>query len=79
MTAPGPSELGRSVVVQPGGDVPSAWAECDRVVVDPALLSDPDQLLATVNDLQRRYVRRVPTVIELGVDNSELSEPESTD
>ena len=78
MTAPGPSELGRSVVVHPGGDIPSAWAECDRMVVGPALFSNRAQLLATVNDLQRRYVRRVPTVIELGVDNTELSEPEST-
>ena len=78
MIAPGPSELGRSVVVYPGGDIPSAWAECDRVVVGPELFSDGDQLLATVNDLQRRYVRRVRTVIELGVDNTELSEPEST-
>ena len=78
MTAPGPSELGRSVVVGPGGDIPSAWAECDRVVVGPALFSNRAQLLVTVNDLQRRYVRRVPTVIELGVDNTELSEPEST-
>jgi DNA helicase-2/ATP-dependent DNA helicase PcrA len=67
------------VVVDPGGDVPSAWVECDRILVGPAVLSDPDQLLATVNDLQRRYVRRFPTVIELGVDSSELSEPESTD
>ena len=78
MTAPGPSELGRSVVVHSGGDIPSGWAECERVVVGPALFSDRDQLLAAVNDLQRRYVRRVPTVIELGVDNTELSEPEST-
>ncbi len=48
------------------------------MVVGPALFSNRAQLLATVNDLQRRYVRRVPTVIELGVDNTELSEPEST-
>jgi len=78
VTAPGPSELGRSVVVHPGGNIPSAWAECERVVVGSAVFSNHDQQLATVNDLQRRYVRRVPTVIELGVDNTELSEHEST-
>ncbi|MFB3109730.1 MAG: UvrD-helicase domain-containing protein, partial [Acidimicrobiia bacterium] len=47
-------------------------------MVGPALFSNRAQLLVTVNDLQRLYVRRVPTVIELGVDNTELSEPEST-
>jgi ATP-dependent DNA helicase UvrD/PcrA len=78
VTSPGPAELGRSVVVVPGGEVPSAWTDCDRVVVSSALLADPDQLSGMVNDLQRRYVRRIPTVFELGVSDTELNTPEST-
>ena len=78
VTSPGPDELGRSVVVAPGGEVPPAWADCDRVPVGYSLLADPDRLLGVVNDLQRRYVQRIPTVLELGVSDVELNAPEST-
>ena len=78
VTSPGPEELGRSVVVGPGGEVPPAWADCDRVPIESALLADPDRLLGVINNLQRRYVRRTPTVFEVGVADVELSTPEST-
>jgi len=78
VTFPGPAELGRSVVVGPGGEVPSAWEDCDRVAVGPALFADPNQLADVVNDLQRRYVLRIPTVFEMGVSDTELTTPEST-
>ena len=78
VTSPGPEELGRSVVVGPDGEVPSPWADCDRVSIGSALLADPDQLLDVVSDLQRRYVRRIPTVFEAGVSDTELNTPEST-
>jgi DNA helicase-2/ATP-dependent DNA helicase PcrA len=79
VTAPGPTELGRSVVVGPGAPVPSAWADADRVPIDSVVLADPVRLAETVTDLHRRYVRRTPTVFELGVAQDELVTPETTD
>ncbi|MET0696550.1 MAG: UvrD-helicase domain-containing protein, partial [Acidimicrobiia bacterium] len=79
MTAPGPSLLGRSVVVGPGSPAPSAWSDADRIRIDAALLADPDRLLSTVDDAQRRYVKRLPTVFELAVAPDELSRVETTD
>ncbi|MGH8941376.1 MAG: ATP-dependent helicase, partial [Acidimicrobiia bacterium] len=79
MTAPGPSLLGRSVVVGPGSPAPSAWSDADRIRIDAALLADPDRLHSTVDDAQRRYVERLPTVFELDVAPDELSRVETTD
>ncbi len=79
MTAPGPALLGRSVVVGPGSPAPSAWADADRIVIDAALLADAERLLVTVNDVQSRYVRRIPTVYELDVAPEELSRTETSD
>lgn len=78
MTYPGPIELGRSVIIGPEDETPSPWVGCDRIVIAPDLLSEADQLASTVGELQRRYVRRDPIVIELSVLDSALSEPEST-
>lgn len=47
--------------------------------IDPALLADPDRLAETVEDAQRRYVHRVPTVYELDVSPDELGAAETTD
>ena len=79
VSAPGPIKLGRSVVVDPNVDVPPAWAECDRIRIGQDLIVDPVQLLVTVNDVQRRYVQRIPTVFELSVADNELRALESTD
>lgn len=77
MTAPGPSQLGRSVVVLPGRSAPSEWRDAERIVIDQTLLADPEALAATVASVQHRYVLREPTVFELGIDPVELSEPET--
>ncbi|HVR77356.1 MAG TPA: hypothetical protein VMS99_03080, partial [Acidimicrobiia bacterium] len=79
MTAPGHSELGRSVVVGPGAPTPTAWTGADRIRIDMVLLSDPPRLAAVVADLQRRYVRRTPTVYEMEVEPGELTTRETTE
>lgn len=77
VTAPGPPQLGRSVVVGPGEAPPGPWAGAARVRIDRALLDEtPPRLAATVADLQRQYVARIPTVFELAVDADELSRVE---
>ena len=67
------------MVVGPGSPAPSAWSDADRIRIDAALLADPDRLLSTVDDAQRRYVERLPTVFELDVAPDELSRVETTD
>jgi DNA helicase II / ATP-dependent DNA helicase PcrA len=67
------------VVVGPGAPAPLAWAEAGRVLIDSALLTDPGRLAETVNDVQCRYVRRVPTVYELDAAPKELAGAETTD
>ncbi|MGH8914724.1 MAG: ATP-dependent DNA helicase UvrD2 [Acidimicrobiia bacterium] len=78
MAAPGPLELGRSVVVGPGATTPRQWADADRVRIDSGLLADPDRLLETVHDVQRRYVLRAPTVFELDIAPDELAVAETS-
>ncbi len=75
---PGPRELGRSVVIGSGDETPTPWVGCDRVVIDSDLLAEADRLASTVDDIQRRYVRREPTVFELCVPDTALNTPEST-
>ncbi|HSJ85358.1 MAG TPA: ATP-dependent DNA helicase UvrD2 [Acidimicrobiia bacterium] len=79
MTAPGPAQLGRSVVVGLGAPPPPAWADADRIRIDHALLADEDRLAATVDDVQRRYVQRTPTVFELDLAPEDLATPETSD
>lgn len=78
VTSPGPPQLGRSVVVSPGATPPDPWAETQRFVIDGTLLADPARLESTVDELQRRYVRRVPGVFVLEADPEEITRPEST-
>ncbi len=66
-------------MVGPGAPAPASWAEADRVRIDSGLLADPVRLADTVEEAQRRYVRRVPTVYELDVGADELGGDESTD
>ncbi len=68
--APGP--LGRSVVVTAGGEVPPAWADAPRVVVDEAALAAPSEVVAT---LHGAWAARRPVVIELGVDPARFRDP----
>ncbi len=74
---PGPEELGRSVVINPGSAVPEGWDGTDRVTIDTSLLADTERLEAVVIDAQRRYVQRTPTVYELAVPAAELNRVES--
>jgi DNA helicase-2/ATP-dependent DNA helicase PcrA len=67
------------VVVSPGAPAPPAWAGADRFRIDRALLSDEERLAATVDELQRAYVRRKPTVFELDLPPEDLAIPETTD
>ena len=79
MTLPGPPELGRSVVVSTEAEPPTAWSGADRYRIDSALLQDRDRLEEVVQDLQRRYVNRIPSVFELVVEPGELNSAELTD
>ena len=79
MTAPGPAQLGRSVVVSLGAPPPSAWADADRIRIDQTLLADEERLAATLHDVQRRYVQRTPTVFELDLSPETLATPETSD
>ena len=67
------------MVVGPDSPAPLAWSDADRIRIDAALLADPDRLLSAVNDAQRRYVERLPTLYELEVAPDELSRVETTD
>jgi DNA helicase-2/ATP-dependent DNA helicase PcrA len=67
------------VVVSPGAPPPPAWADADRVRIDQTLLADEDRLAATVDDVQRRYVQRTPTVFELDLAPEDLATPETSD
>ncbi len=48
------------------------------VRIDHSLLTDPERLTSTIDDLHRAWVSRTAVVIELAVDPSALSSPEST-
>lgn len=79
MTPPGPRQLGRSVVVSAGAAPPEPWVDADRFLIDESLLKDPTRLGETIDELQRRYVERRPTVYELDVAAEELAAPETDD
>ncbi|MGC2240779.1 MAG: ATP-dependent DNA helicase UvrD2 [Acidimicrobiia bacterium] len=78
MTAPGPIELGRSVVVGAGTSPPAPWAHADSIVISESALSDHQSLADLTSLVQRRYVRRLPTTYVLEVEPDELSRPEAT-
>lgn len=67
------------MVVGPGSPAPPLWSDADRFLIDAALLADAERLLSAVNDAQRRYVSRTPTVYELDVAPEELSRAETTE
>ena len=67
------------MVIGPGTSPPGPWAEVDQYLIDWALLDDQTRLGETVDELQRRYVNRIPTVYVLEVDPKRLTQPETTD
>ena len=73
-----PEILGRSVVIGPDASVPEPWEGAALVLVDEAVLAEPD---AMIDRLHRAWSSREGIVIELGVDPStlRLAEVESRD
>ncbi|MFP5256102.1 MAG: ATP-dependent DNA helicase UvrD2 [Acidimicrobiia bacterium] len=76
MSIPGPSELGRSVIVAAGAPAPAAWAEAERVVVDDDALAHGGE---AVTRLHRAWRSRLPVVIDLRVDPARFRTPRSFD
>jgi DNA helicase-2/ATP-dependent DNA helicase PcrA len=72
VTVPGPSVLGRGVVVDAGGDVPPAWSGAPVVTVDEAALADPE---AVVTALHAAWSGRRPVVVRLAVDPARFRDP----
>ncbi|HEX3566368.1 MAG TPA: hypothetical protein VHU17_13435, partial [Acidimicrobiales bacterium] len=66
---PGPSELGRSVVVSAGDPAPEPWARAPRIVVGQGSLAEPGP---TVDSLRAAWADRRPVVIELDVETDQL-------
>ena len=73
MTAPGPPELGRSVVVLPGMGPPELWNGRPKISIDPQAIADPR---AVIEGLQRAWFDRQPIVVELAVDSQVLLDRE---
>src|SRR5579875_1364296 len=73
MSVPGPSCLGRGVVVA-DGPVPAAWLDAPEVVVDEAVLAGPRD---AVTALHRAWSARRPVVVRLAVDPAAFRTPES--
>lgn len=71
---PGPVALGRGVVVEAGGPVPSAWADAPRVRVDDAAVAAPEVVVAA---LHAAWSGRQPVVVELAVDPARFRTPPS--
>jgi len=74
MALPGPSALGRSVIILPGSPIPTAWAGAAVITIDEAAVKDPS---ATVQRLHESWGGREPVVIELAVDPATFREPTS--
>ena len=58
----GPDELGRHVVIEPGGSIPERWADAQRIVIDGGTLTEPAHALAF---LRAAHHARERLVIEL--------------
>src|SRR3954453_12943400 len=74
MSAPGPADFGRGVVIAEGGYAPDGWTGADVVVIDEAALADP---APTVGVLHEAWAARRPVVIALAVDPGRFRPPES--
>ena len=63
MSAPGPAQLGRGVVVQAGAEVPEPWAAMPVVTLDAETLADDKARNALIDRLQRAWVAREPLIV----------------
>ncbi len=74
MPFPGPSALGRGVVVLSGSAPPSPWAGAPSVTIDDDTLRDPATTVGTLHDL---WAKRSPVVVALAVDPARFRDPQS--
>jgi DNA helicase II / ATP-dependent DNA helicase PcrA len=72
-SAPGPTALGRGVVVRAGQDAPRGWRDAPRLRVDDAVVADPGP---AADVLHQAWLRRAPVVLELAAANDAVREPE---
>jgi len=68
----GPSELGRTLVVPQGADLPAGWDGVDELLLDEITALEPGSIL---DELQARWSRREPYVVRL---DTNLSSPPAT-
>ena len=76
MSFPGPDELGRGVVVLPGGAAAAPFAEAPRLTIDEAVLASPQVSAAMAAVLHEAWAERRRVVIELAVPLETLRAPE---
>ncbi|MCB0976209.1 MAG: ATP-dependent DNA helicase UvrD2 [Acidimicrobiales bacterium] len=74
MDVPGPSALGRGVVIDEGGALPAPWVASPVVTVDEAALADP---AGVVELLHGYWSAREAVVVELAVDPARFRTPQS--
>jgi DNA helicase-2/ATP-dependent DNA helicase PcrA len=67
-----PPALGRGVVVLAGDEVPEAWQDVRRVVVDEGVVAAP---ATTLRALHESWAARRPAAVVLGVDPARLRAP----
>src|SRR3954471_1179941 len=65
--------LGRGVIVAAGAPAPNVWDGVERITIDDATLRAPAD---AIEQLQSHWSRRVPVVVELQCDASELRAPQ---
>ena len=69
---PGPSQLGRGVVILAGHDPPAPWAGAPRVTVGEECLAHPE---AVVDRLHLAWAGRQPVIVELAIDPATFRAP----
>src|SRR5665213_2715132 len=57
----GPLALGRSVLLAPGIDVPTPWANCERISLNDVSIVSP----TTLRVVRRAFLTRSPIVYEI--------------
>ncbi len=74
MSVPGPSVLGRGVVLLAGDAVPAPWADAEVVEIDDEALADLGPVVTT---LHRLWADRLPPAVVLAVDTDRFRAPVS--
>jgi ATP-dependent DNA helicase UvrD/PcrA len=65
--------LGRGVIVAAGAPAPAAWSDATRVTIDDETLRAPAE---AIEQLQTHWSRRIPVVVDVRCDASELRAPQ---